>query len=500
MKNKLTEPVNFIIYKHTNLINGKVYIGETIQDVKDRWKNGKAYKSCTHFNNAIEKYGWDNFSHEILEKGFGLDKDIGEREQYWINYYDACNPDKGYNITSGGYVNLSNKALPAALKWMEEHPQFGLERVAVMHEWQKTHPEEHLRINQENVKKAIESRKIKVRCTETGIIYESASEAARHIPKTSQSKICMACRGQRETSGGFHWEYYIENNNIVKKEKNNMNFIEIPKKCPCCNQLLIKRNNNSSIYLICENPTCSAKQLAKFNHFVSKACMNIDGLSENTLEVLINNGFLHKFADIYQLSSVKDELIKLERFGKTKVDNLLNAIEDSRHVKLENYINALGIPNIGKSASKAISKYCNGNINTFIKLFRTNFDFSQLEDFGQTMNKAIYEYFSPKNNSFELASNLIQELDFIKEEVFVVDANDFINGKTFVVTGKFNTMPRNELEKIITNHGGKLSGSVSKKTDYLLTNDGESGSTKAEKAKSLNIPIMSEEEFLSKIN
>ena len=273
--------------------------------------------------------------------------------------------------------------------------------------------------------------------------------------------------------------------------------------CPCCGTKLkiAPPTETSKVNVLkCENPTCSAKQLAKFNHFVSKACMNIDGLSENTLEVLINNGFLHKFADIYQLSSVKDELIKLERFGKTKVDNLLNAIEDSRHVKLENYINALGIPNIGKSASKTISKYCNGNINTFIKLFRTNFDFSQLEDFGQTMNKAIYEYFSPKNNSFELASNLIQELDFIKEEAFVVDANDFINGKTFVVTGKFNTMPRNELEKIITNHGGKLSGSVSKKTDYLLTNDGESGSTKAEKAKSLNIPIMSEEEFLSKIN
>lgn len=273
--------------------------------------------------------------------------------------------------------------------------------------------------------------------------------------------------------------------------------------CPCCGTKLkiAPPTETSKVNVLkCENPTCSAKQLAKFNHFVSKACMNIDGLSENTLEVLINNGFLHKFADIYHLSSVKNELVKLERFGKAKVDNLLNAIEISRNVKLENYINALGIPNIGKSASKTISKYCNGDISTFVKLFKENFDFSQLEDFGQTMNKSIYEYFNSKNNNSELISNLIQELNFIKEKSSTINTNDFINGKTFVVTGAFYTMKRNELEKIITDRGGKLSGSVSKKTNYLLTNDRDSGSSKAKKAKELNIPIMSEEEFLNRIN
>ena len=273
--------------------------------------------------------------------------------------------------------------------------------------------------------------------------------------------------------------------------------------CPCCgSQLRIAPPTKTSKVnvLKCENPTCSAKQLAKFNHFVSKACMNIDGLSESTLDVLINNGYLHKLVDIYHLVEYKEELLELERFGKAKVDKLLKAIDASRNVKLENFINALGISNIGKSASRTISKYCKGDINTFISLYQDGFDFTQLEDFGKAMDKAIYDYFDPDSDNMKFISGLVSELNFIVETAPVVSADDFINGKTFVVTGAFHTMKRSELEKIIIDRGGKLSGSVSKKTDYLLTNDGDSGSTKAEKAKTLNIPIMSEEEFLSKIN
>ena len=228
--------------------------------------------------------------------------------------------------------------------------------------------------------------------------------------------------------------------------------------------------------------------------------MNIDGLSESTLDVLINNGYLHKLVDIYHLVKHKEELLELERFGKAKVDKLLKAIDASRNVKLENFINALGIPNIGKSASRTISKYCKGDINTFISLYQDGFDFTQLEDFGKAMDKAIYDYFDPDSDNMKFISGLVSELNFIVETAPVVSTDDFINDKTFVVTGAFHTMKRSELEKIIVDRGGKLSGSVSKKTDYLLTNDGDSGSTKAEKAKTLNIPIMSEEEFLSKIN
>ena len=201
-----------VIYLHKNKINGKVYIGQTIQNVEERWKNGKAYKSCTRFNNAINKYGWDNFEHIILEQGDWDQKTLDEKEQYYINLYQAKNPKYGYNIKDGGNKGISPNALSQALLWMEQHPEFGKARAQDMLKWQKEHPEEALAMRMENVKKASEARKRKVLCIETNQIFESASDAARKVPKTTQSKICMACRGQRKTCGGFHWRY-IDNEN-----------------------------------------------------------------------------------------------------------------------------------------------------------------------------------------------------------------------------------------------------------------------------------------------
>ncbi len=272
--------------------------------------------------------------------------------------------------------------------------------------------------------------------------------------------------------------------------------------CPCCGSPLkitrLSKTSKTNV-LLCDNLACSARQLARFDHFVSKPCMNIDGLSESTLDVLLEEGLLKNFKDIYHLKEHRDELESLDRFGKKKVDNLLNSIEKSRSVKLENYLNALGIPNIGKSAAKTISEYFKGDVNAFFDALKKHFCFVQLDDFGETMHDSIYTFFSKENPSRYLLANLIEELNFVKEEKSFVNEDDFINGKTFVVTGSFKTMARSQLEKIITDHGGKLSGSVSKKTDYLLTNDADSGSSKAVKAKELNIPIMSEDEFLEKL-
>ena len=204
----------YTIYLHKNKINNKVYIGQTIQDnLNDRWKNGLGYKTCTYFYNAIQKYGWDNFEHLILEQGQNLTKEeLNQKEQYYINLYKANNPEFGYNITAGGQNNISPNALPIALEWMRQHPEFGKARAQNMLQWQKEHPEEILAMRRINVKKATNARKKKIQCVETGEIFESASDAARKIPKTSQSKICMVCRGQRNTCGGYHWKYIKEEN------------------------------------------------------------------------------------------------------------------------------------------------------------------------------------------------------------------------------------------------------------------------------------------------
>lgn len=201
------------IYLHLNKINNKVYIGQTAQDLKERWKNGKGYKTCTYFYNAIQKYGWDNFEHIVLEQNENwTQEELNKKEQEYILFFNSNNPKYGYNITQGG-SNISPNALPKALEWMKEHPEFGKARAADMLKWQKEHPEEALQMRRINAKKASDARKRKVQCVETQQVFESASAAARAIPKTSQSKICMVCRGQRSTAGGYHWKYVEENNN-----------------------------------------------------------------------------------------------------------------------------------------------------------------------------------------------------------------------------------------------------------------------------------------------
>lgn len=199
------------IYLHRNKLNNKVYIGQTIQqNLEDRWKNGKGYKTCYYFYNAIQKYGWDNFEHIILEQSEDwTQEELNIKEKEYIVKYQANNPQYGYNITEGG-SNISPNALPKALEWMKQHPEFGKARAQDMLKWQKEHPEEALLMRQANAKKASEARKRKVQCIETEEIFESASEAARKVPKTTQSKICMVCRGQRNTCGGYHWRYIEE--------------------------------------------------------------------------------------------------------------------------------------------------------------------------------------------------------------------------------------------------------------------------------------------------
>lgn len=202
--------MNYTIYMHKNKINGKVYIGQTCQNVKDRWKNGKGYKSCFAFNAAIQKYGWDNFEHIILEENIVSATEANELEQKYIIQYNSVNPEYGYNILKGGAKTISPNASLKGVEWMKHHPEFGLARAADMLKWQQEHPEEAYAMRLQNQRKMVEARKRAVRCIETGIIYESASEAARQVPKTSQSKICMVCRGQRNTCGGFHWEYVLD--------------------------------------------------------------------------------------------------------------------------------------------------------------------------------------------------------------------------------------------------------------------------------------------------
>ena len=288
-------------------------------------------------------------------------------------------------------------------------------------------------------------------------------------------------------------------NMVIPKIDDNLtrsNTLKIPTTCQCCGYPTEVKYTDNSKVLMCTNPDCPAKKLARFTHFVSRKCMNIDGLSEKTLSLLISNNLVKNFRDIYHLKEHVGKLCTLDGMGKKSVENLLNSIEKSRDVKLENFIAALGIPNIGLSAAKAISKKFNGSHYDFVlALANDNYDFSQIDDFGEITNKSLHDWWHSKDPMIEL---LPIEVNFIVENDTGSSSN--LDGKSFCITGSLTHYAnRNALVKAIEDNGGKYVSSVSKKTNYLINNDKTSTSGKNKKAIDLSIPIISEEDFLNMI-
>lgn len=238
--------------------------------------------------------------------------------------------------------------------------------------------------------------------------------------------------------------------------------IEIPTVCPICGGVTEIRRLNDSDELVCTNPYCSGKKLGSFAHFVSKAGMDIKGLSESTLELLISNGIINDFVDIYRLSGKRVQLLKLPRMGRKSVENLLDSIKKSRNVTLDHFITALGIPNIGSSAAKSIAEYCHGDFNEFTNAFATRFDWSILKDFGDIMSMSIDEYL---RENFGEVVELANEMNFMVEEKNTV-ADSIFKGKNICITGSLEVFKnRNELVSAIEAVGGHVVSSVTGKTD-----------------------------------
>lgn len=287
-------------------------------------------------------------------------------------------------------------------------------------------------------------------------------------------------------------------NMVIPKIDDNLtrsNSLSIPDTCPCCSSKTEIKYTDNSKFLMCINPNCPAKSLAKFTHFVSRNCANIDGLSERTLEALISQGFLHTFKDIYHLKEHKNELIKIEGLGEKSVSSLLKSIEKSRDIKLENFITALGIPNIGQSAAKTISNAFHGDHYDFIQALTYSYDFTQLEDFGEVMNKSLYDWWNSQDPMVEL---LPMEFNFILPTKVEVKENPFM-GKSICCTGKLNHFTRDSINEKIVEIGAKVASGVTAKTDFLLTNTPDSGSSKNINAKKFGTKIITEDEFLQMI-
>ena len=271
--------------------------------------------------------------------------------------------------------------------------------------------------------------------------------------------------------------------------------IKIPKYCPICGGETEVVTENASEVLMCTNPNCLGKLLGRLKFFVSKPAVNIDGLSEATLDFLITERWVKKFKDIYHLEEHRYEWAQFDGFGVKSVDKILKSIEESRKITCVNFITALSIDGVGKSAAKTISDAFDGDFYEFIEAFDNGFDWTTLTDIGDKTAQNINEYLA--KNQVEIWE-LAQEFDFIVPKKAEVRDNPF-TGKTLCVTGKLNTFTRDSINAKIAELGAKSAGSVSKNTDYLITNEA-SGSSKYKKAMELHIPIINEEEFLAMIN
>jgi DNA ligase (NAD+) len=325
--------------------------------------------------------------------------------------------------------------------------------------------------------------------------------------------------GASVTKATLHNISYIENlqlgigdiiqvykaNQIIPKVHENLtrsNTWKLPDKCPCCGEGVEMHNKNGSKTLHCVNPDCKAKLLGKLTHFASKNAANIDILSEQTLQKFIDLGWLNKFQDIYHLSDHKVEMYNLDGFGRKSVDKLLENIEKSRDIDLSHFLYSLSIPLIGKTASKDIARVCNDNFQTFVNTvnLKTECVFTNIDGFGKEMNTSLRRWW---NENAEMCFNLSKEFNFkeVKTNDEVKNTNTDLSGKVFVITGDLNHYKnRNELIEVIEGLNGKVTGSVSAKTDFLINNNVQSSSSKNQKAQKLNIPIITEEEFITMIS
>lgn len=268
--------------------------------------------------------------------------------------------------------------------------------------------------------------------------------------------------------------------------------VEPPKECPACGGDTEVRKVNEVQSLYCTNPFCSAKKIKAFTLFVSRDAMNIEGLSEATLEKFIAKGYIHEYADIFHLEKYKDEIVEMEGFGEKSYANLIKSIEISRKTTLPRLIYSLGIANIGLANAKMICRYYRYDLKAMMEADTE--DLSGVDGIGGVIAAAFYQYFREENNKANL-ENLLKEIEIEVEEL--EEGSEALAGKVFVVTGSLNIYAsRNDLKEVIEKKGGKVTGSVTSKTDCLINNDIASPSSKNKKAKELQVPILTEEQFI----
>lgn len=478
-------------------------INETIPDVETRYKNPRnlCSGSVRQLNNEVTAKRNVQFLAFALVSAHGVDFDNSRAVQMqWLK-------SQGFDVVE--YQIVTADTLDKAMEYFagkvgdNDFPSDGLvalyDDIAYGDSLGSTakFPRNSYAFKWADERKETVLREIEWSPSRTGLINPIAVFDPVELEGTTVSRASVhnvSILKELQLGIGDHIEVYKANMIIPQIAENltRSGSLDIPDSCPaCCGEAkIIKENEVEALY--CMNPRCQAKRIKAFTLFVSRDAMNVDGLSEATLEKLIARGFIHDFGDIFELNRYREEIVQMDGMGEKSYENLMTSISQARTTTLPRVIYSLGIPNIGLANAKVICRYFDYDIEKIKGA--TEEEISAIEGIGPVIARNLAQFMGSEEN-LEKLNHLLLHLDIQRPEE---PGQRKLEGLTFVVTGSLEHFTnRGELKELIEREGGKVTGSVTSKTNYLINNDTASGSSKNKKAKSLGIPILSEEDFLA---
>lgn len=480
-----------------------VKINEEIEDVDAKYKNPRnlCSGSVRQLNNQITAARHVKFFAFTLVKAEGTDfKNSREEQLSWL---------RGQGFQTVEYREVTGATVQETVEWFAERiqdydiPSDGLvaiyDDIAYGRSLGTTakFPRDSMAFKWKDEVRSTHLTEIEWSPSRTGLINPVAIFEPVELEGTTVSRASvhnLSIMKALELGLGDEIQVYKANMIIPQIAENltRSGKMEIPSACPVCGRPTKIRRVNDVETLYCTNEECQAKKIKGFTLFVSRNALNIDGLSEMTLEKFIGRGFIREFADIFELERYREEIVAMEGFGEKSYENLIAGIDKARKTTLPRLLYALGIPNVGVANAKMLCKAFDWDLDR-IRRAETE-ELATIDGIGVVVGRSIADYFASEKNAAVL-DRLLKEVTVEKPKTDM--AEQIFAGVNFVITGSVHHYAnRNELKALIEEKGGKVTGSVTSKTNYLINNDTESGSSKNKKAKELGIPIISEETFI----
>lgn len=483
-------------------------LNEQLGEEEERYKNPRnlCSGSVRQLNNEITaKRSVNLYVFQLVS--ISEDKDFNNSREKQLEWLSSL----GFDVVEGKTVDKD--VMEETVEWFREHvkksdfPSDGLvltfDNISYGRSLGRTakFPRDSIAYKWEDEIKETELLNIEWSASRTGLINPIAVFQPVELEGTTVSRASLhnlSIMEGLEIGLGDRVTVY-KANMIIPQIGDNLtrsNQVEIPSHCPICHEETAIKQENDVKSLYCPNPDCLAKKIKTFTHFVSRDAMNVDGLSEATIEKLISRGMITELADIFHLEKYEEEIKSMEGFGEKSYNNLINSVHNARTTTCAKFLYSLGIPNIGLSNAKLICKEFQNDIH---KVMNSEKEILlTIAGIGEVIADTFLDFFANTNNR-NTVEELLKEITIEVEEMNM--DNQIFLGKTFVITGSVeHFVNRNEVKDVIEQRGGKVAGSVSSKTDYLINNDNLSASSKNKKAKELGVTIITEEEFIAMLN